>query len=130
LEKNQPAIVYFGEKGDKWNEAEKLLEKIADKVAGKLKVVMTEIKDGMGKRIAEYIGCKNEDLPSVRILDTRKDLSKYIMEGTIDEKTILDFVDGWEKGKLKKTFKNSRRTKRKQWRYFCRRWKNLPKRSN
>ena len=109
--KNQPAIVYFGEKGDKWNEAEKLLEKIADKVAGKLKVVMTEIKEGMGKRIAEYIGCKNEDLPSVRILDTRKDLSKYIMEGTIDEKTILDFVDGWEKGKLKRHLKTQEEPK-------------------
>ena len=23
--KNQPAIVYFGEKGDKWNEAEKIM---------------------------------------------------------------------------------------------------------
>ena len=50
--KNQPAIVYLGEKGDKWNEAEKLLEKIADKVAGKLRVVMTEIKEGIGQRIA------------------------------------------------------------------------------
>ena len=35
--KNQPALVYFGEKGDKWNEAEKIMEKIADKVGGKLK---------------------------------------------------------------------------------------------
>lgn len=32
---NQPTITYFGEKGDKWNEAEKLLEKIADKAMEK-----------------------------------------------------------------------------------------------
>ena len=99
--KNQPALVYFGEKGDKWNEAEKIMEKIADKVGGKLKVVMSEIKEGMAKRIAEYIGIKNEDLPSVRILDTRRDIKKYIMEGSIDEKNILNFIDGWEQGKLK-----------------------------
>ena len=99
--KNQPALVYFGEKGDKWNDAEKIMEKIADKVAGKLKVIMSEIKEGMAKRIAEYIGVKNEDLPSVRILDTRRDIKKYIMEGSIDEKNILNFIDGWEQGKLK-----------------------------
>ena len=99
--KNKPAIVYFGEKGDKWDEAAKLLEKIADKTGAKLKVVMTEIKDGMGKRIAEYVGVKKEDLPSVRILDTRKDLKKYIMEGNIDEQNILKFIEGWEKGSLK-----------------------------
>jgi len=99
--KNKPAIVYFGEKGDKWDKTEKLFEKIADKVGGKLKFVLTEIKDGMGKRIAEYVGVKKEDLPSVRILDTRKDLKKYIMEGNIDEQNILKFIEGWEKGTLK-----------------------------
>ena len=99
--KNQPAIVYFGEKGDKWNEAEKLLETIAVKVGTKLRVVMSEIKDGMGKRVAEYIGLKKEELPSVRILDTRRDIKKYIMETEINEQNILDFIDGWEKGKLK-----------------------------
>ena len=99
--KNKPAIVYFGTKGDKWNEAEKLMEKMAEKLGAKLKVVMTEIKSGMGKRIAEYIGLKEQELPSVRILDTRKDLKKYIMEGDINEKNIDDFIANWEKGSLK-----------------------------
>jgi protein disulfide isomerase len=99
--KNKPAIVYFGTKGDKWNEAEKLMEKMAEKLGAKLKVVMTEIKSGMGKRIAEYIGLKDQELPSVRILDTRKDLKKYIMEGEINEKNIDDFIANWEKGSLK-----------------------------
>ena len=99
--KNQPAIVYFGKKGDKWDEAEKIMEGIAVKVGAKLKCVMSEIESGMGKRIAEYIGLKKEELPSVRILDTRKDIKKYIMEGDINEKNILNFIDGWEKGKLK-----------------------------
>ena len=109
--KNQPVLVYFGEKGDKWNEAEKLMENIADKVGGKLKVVMSEIKEGMEKRIAEYIGIKNEDLPSIRILDTRKDIKKYIMEGSIDEKNILNFIDGWEQGKLKLHLKSQEEPK-------------------
>ena len=99
--KNAPAIVYFGEKGDKWNEAEKVLESVAEKISGKLRIVMTEIKEGMAQRVAEYVGVKQEDLPTLRILDTRKDLKKYIMEGEVVDKNILNFVEGWEKGTLK-----------------------------
>ena len=109
---NQPTITYFGEKGDKWNEAEKLLEKIADKaIEKKLKVTMTEIKEGMGKRIAEYIGVKKEDLPSIRILDTRRELKKYIMEKEINEENILEFIAGWEKGILKRHLKTQEEPK-------------------
>ena len=109
---NQPTITYFGEKGDKWNEAEKLLEKIADKaMEKKLKVTMTEIKEGMGKRIAEYIGVKKEDLPSIRILDTRRELKKYIMEKEINEENILEFIAGWEKGILKRHLKTQEEPK-------------------
>ena len=103
---NHPTICYFGEKGEKWDEAEKLLEKIADKaMEKKLKVTMTEIKDGMGKRIAEYIGVKKADLPSIRIIDTRKEMKKYIMEKEINEENILEFIAGWEKGTLKRHLK-------------------------
>ena len=109
---NQPTITYFGEKGDKWNEAEKLLEKIADKaIEKKLKVTMTEIKDGMGKRIADYIGLKKTDLPSIRIIDTRKELKKYIMEKEINEENILEFISGWEKGILKRHLKSQEEPK-------------------
>ena len=109
--KNQPAIVYFGEKGDKWNDAEKIMEKIFEKVGGKLIVVMTEIASGMGKRIADYIGLKKEGLPAVWLLDTKTDMKKYIMEGPIEEKNILDFIDGWEKGKLKRHLKTQEEPK-------------------
>ena len=71
------------------------------KIGAKLKVVMTEIKSGMGKRIVEYIGLKDNELPSVRIFDTRKELKKYILEGEISEKNIDDFIAKWEKVSLK-----------------------------
>ena len=110
--KNQPTICYFGERGDKWNEAEQLLEKIAEKaMEKKLKVTMTEIKDGMGKRIAEYIGVKKENLPSIRIIDTRKEMKKYIMEKEINEQNIIEFMEGWEKGILKRHLKTQEEPK-------------------
>ena len=110
--KKNPAIVYFGEKGNKWNEVEKVLENIVDKIGSKLKVVMTVIDAGTGKKISEYMGVKKEDLPTLRILDTRKELKKYIMNGDINEQNILNFVDGWEKGILKRHLKSQEEPKK------------------
>jgi protein disulfide-isomerase A1 len=97
-----PALVYFGEKGDKWDEAEKILNSIADKIIDKLRIVMTELKEQIAATIAEFVGVKIEDLPALRIIDTRTpDIIKYKMEGDIVDKNILSFIEGWEKGTLK-----------------------------
>ena len=61
----------------------------------------------MASRLAEYIGVKESDLPSVRIADTRVDLKKYNMEGEINEKNILKFIEDWENNKLKPHLKSA-----------------------
>ena len=110
--KSIPAIIlYASEKSDKWNDYKKLLESVSDKINGKLKVVLTDIKEGMASRLAEYIGVKDKDLPSVRIADTRVDLKKYNMEGDINEKNILKFIEDWENNKLKPTLKTAEEPK-------------------
>ena len=107
-----PAIMlYASEKSDKWGEYEKLMRSVSDKLNGKLKVVLTDIKEGMAARLAEYIGIKDSDLPSVRIADTRADLKKYNMEGEINEKNILKFVEDWENNKLKPHLKSAEEPK-------------------
>lgn len=111
--KNQPTITYFGEKGKHWDEVEKIFEKIVDKIIEKkLKVTMTEINGGMGRKIAEYIGLKKSQIPSIRIIDTRyKEMKKYILDKEINEENILEFVEGWEKGILKRYFKSQEEPK-------------------
>ena len=104
--KNQPAIAFFGEKDAKWEQVEKEMEKVHEKYGNKLKFIMSEINSGMGKRIADYIGVKKEHLPAVRILDTRRDLDKYIMEGEINEKNMIQFIQDWENNKLTKFLKS------------------------
>ncbi len=107
-----PAIVlYADEKSEKWAEYEKLMTSVSEKLNGKLKVVLTDIKQGMAARLAEYIGVKDKDLPSVRIADTRNDLKKYNMEGEINEKNILKFVEDWENKKLKPHLKSAEEPK-------------------
>ena len=93
-----PAIIlYCDKKSDKWDEYRKIMESVSDKIKGKLKVVQTDIKEGMASRLAEYIGIKESDLPSVRIADTRVDLKKYNMERDINEKNILQFIEDSKK---------------------------------
>ena len=107
-----PAIIlYCDKKSDKWDEYRKIMEIVSDKINGKLKVVQTDIKDGMASRLAEYIGIKDSDLPTVRIADTRIDLKKYNMEGEINEKNILQFIDDWENNKLKPHLKTAEEPK-------------------
>ena len=111
--KSHPTITYFGYKGKQWDLAEILMEKIVDKAMEKnLKVTMSEIKEGMGKKIAEFIGLKKSELPSIRIIDTRgKEVKKYIMEKEINEENILEFISDWEKGILKPHIKTQEEPK-------------------
>ena len=107
-----PAIMlYCSKDSDKWEEYKKLMTTISEKINGKLKVVQTDIKEGMASRLAEYIGVKESDLPSVRIADTRVDLKKYNMEGEINEKNILQFIEDWENNKLKPHLKSAEEPK-------------------
>ena len=107
-----PAIIlYCDKKSDKWDEYRKIMESVSDKIKGKLKVVQTDIKEGMASRLAEYIGIKESDLPSVRIADTRVDLKKYNMERDINEKNILQFIEDWENNKLKPHLKSAEEPK-------------------
>ena len=65
------------------------MEKLEEKLVGKLKVIMTEANSGLGKQISNYIGLKEQELPSVRIFDTRRKLKRYIMKGEINKKILI-----------------------------------------
>ena len=107
-----PAIILFAKgKSEKWKDYEKLMTSVSDKLNGKIKVIITDIKDGIASKLAEYIGIKESDLPSVRILDTRAELKKYTMEDEITELNILKFVEDWENNKLKLYLKSGEEPK-------------------
>lgn len=83
-----------------------ILREVAPLVKDKIQVVSTGISEGLEQRLAEYIGVKDTDLPSVRIADTRSELKKYNMSGEISTENILNFVKEWESGRLKVTLKS------------------------
>lgn len=109
--RNNPAIVYFGKKGQIWEKDEKIMQKIAQEVESKLIVVMTEIEEGLGKRVAERVGVKENNLPCISIIENKIDTIKYIMEGDVEESNILNFIEKWEKRELNKHLKSQKEPK-------------------
>ena len=109
--RNNPAIVYFGKKGEIWEKDEKIMQKISQKVESKLIVVMTEIEGGLGKRVAERVGVKENNLPCISIIENKIDTIKYIMEGDIEESNILNFIKKWGKRELNKHLKSQKEPK-------------------
>ena len=105
--KATPGLFLYRDKNSENSAAlDEMITKIAQQVQGKIQVVITGITDGLETRLAEYIGITAADLPTVRIHDTRVDLKKYNMEGSITEENVLNFVQNWQEGKLRPSLKS------------------------
>ena len=72
---------------------------------------MTDIKEGIAARLADYVGISGKDLPLVAILDTRVDFKKYKMKGEINYENIINFIKDWEDNKLKRSLKSEKEPK-------------------
>ena len=66
-----------------WNRYGNIMVEVSEKINRKLAVIITDIKEGIAVRLADYVGIKEKDLPLVSILDTRKDFKKYNMDDEI-----------------------------------------------
>ena len=109
FEKKIPALIlYANEKSRKWNQYKELMLNISEKINYKLKVIITDIKEGSGAKNAELMNVKEKELPTLRIADKRGDyLKKYKMEGELNESNILKFIDDWENKRLKSYIKSA-----------------------
>jgi protein disulfide-isomerase A1 len=107
-----PVLFLFRSEKD-YVELDKLLREVSLKLKGKLFVVVTDIENSSA-RLAELMGIKDEDLPTIRLYDTRTDLKKYKLEGEINEPNILQLVEQWEQGKLTQNLRSQDVPKRQQ----------------
>ena len=110
--KNKPAFVYFGRKGDlKWKKDTSTIEKLAYNVENDLIFIMTEINDGYGKNIAERIKLRNSEIPCIMILDVKINIDRYKYEGNYEYNDLLNFIENWEKGLIKKYLRSEKAPK-------------------
>ena len=109
FEKKIPALIlYADEKSRKWEQYKDLMLNISEKINYKLKVIMTDIKEGLGAKNAELMNVKEKELPTLRIAYKMGDyLKKYKMEGELNESNILKFIDDWENNRLKSYIKSA-----------------------
>ena len=112
FQKKNPALVLYADnKSVNWNKYGNILIEVSEKINRKLSVILTDIKEGIAVRLAEYVGIKERDLPLVSILDTRNDFKKYNMDEEINVENILNFVEKWEKNQLKRQLKSEKEPK-------------------
>ena len=87
------------------------MTEISEKIKNKIVVVMTDIKEGIASRLAEYCGIKEKDLPVLTILDTRNEFKKYKLKGEISYDNVIKFIKDWEENKLKRSLKSEKEPK-------------------
>ena len=102
FQKNKPSLFFFADPSDdKYNDYEKLLNELHPKIFKKVKIVMLNNKDGEEKRISDFIGVKDSDLPCVKIIhSTQYRVKKYSLKKEINESNIIEFVNDFSNNKL------------------------------
>ena len=107
--RKNPAIILFRDRNTpNTADLDKLMELIAKEYKGFIQVVITGISEGFEKKLADYIGVREEDLPTVRIVDTTEDLVKYKLELEINHTNLKDFIGKWKIKLLKRTVKSEK----------------------
>ena len=110
--KNKPAFVYFGRKGDlNWKKVASTIEKLAYNVENDLIFIMTEINEGYGKNIAERIKLRSNEIPCIMILDVKINIDKYKYTGNYEYDDLVNFIDNWEKGLINKYLRSEKAPK-------------------
>jgi len=71
-------------------------------------MVATQVADGLGKRLGEYIGVKEENTPTVRIVNPTSEgaVLKYEFEGAITAENLVAFVAKFAAGTLSPAYKS------------------------
>ena len=110
--KSLSALFLFSDKKmDSWIQYEKLTKYISIKIKGRLLCVIANFNDKISSKLAEYVGIKEYNLPSVVIIETKGTLKKYKMNGEINEKNILNFIYNWENKNLTQYYKSAKEPK-------------------
>merc|ERR1711931_326014 len=95
-------LLFVSYKSDDFAGQKELASKIAKDYKGQLLFVTVDVDEEDHKRILEFFGMKEDELPGMRLIKLEEDMAKYKPEvGTLDEQNIRAFVSGFLEGSLK-----------------------------
>lgn len=68
----------------------------------------TQVADGLGKRLGDYIGVTDAQTPCVRIVNPTKEgaVNKYEFEGEITAESLVKFYSDFAAGTLQPVYKS------------------------
>jgi len=95
-------LLFVSAKADAYAGQVEIAKTIAKENKGDLLFVTINTDEDDHKRIMEFFGLEESELPSMRIIKLEEDMSKYKPESTeLSEDNIRSFVNAYKKGELK-----------------------------
>jgi len=95
-------LLFLSYKSDEFKAQDELARKIAKDYKGKVLFVSINTDEEDHKRILEFFGMKEEELPGMRLIKLEEDMAKYRpASNEIEESNIRSFVTDFLEGKLK-----------------------------
>ena len=77
-----------------------------------LTVVTSELNSKLEKSMSEMLGVFPDDMPCIRLFDTREGLKKYRMDDEITSENIIRFINQWENDNLTEYIKTDKLPKK------------------
>merc|ERR1712032_449843 len=105
FQQEKPALVLFSDKSDVMEET---FRNFAMRNRNRIVFTQSRTNDGLGQRLAEYIGVTTEQAPCVRLIHpTGGDMSKFVFEGEVTEASLESFMARYESGNLERSYKSA-----------------------
>lgn len=104
---HNPAVFLFTEEDGA--DYQNVFAQAAKDMQGEIFFVTSGVSEGIQARLGEFVGVGAEDLPSMRLIDPRDSLLKFVWSGDVKDLTgddIKKFVDDFKAGSLKPHLKS------------------------
>merc|ERR1712209_117115 len=95
-------LLFVSYKSDEYADQRAVATKLAADYKGQILFVSIDTDEEDHKRILEFFGMKDDELPGMRIIKLAEDMAKYKpVDGALTEENIKAFVGDYLEGKLK-----------------------------
>merc|ERR1712158_112408 len=95
-------LMFLSKGSDDYADQHAIATKLAKEHKGQILFVSIDTDEEDHKRILEFFGMKDDELPGMRIIKLAEDMAKYKpVDGSITEESIKSFVGDYLDGKLK-----------------------------
>ena len=105
---SQPALFLLVDGNEKSQRASYAFRSVGQKLKGKLYLSIANIDQGLGGKLAEFLGVSREQLPVIRLIKNIPDANpiKYTFQKEITPENIYEFVDAFQSGRLTASLKS------------------------